>query len=352
MRSKLIKALILIMLLGSTGCSSGSSEEKTLEKFEDNGYSLYFADYDNRFYYDMNGNLYPEEFDNRLQPGKKDNELHFSFNPEIRSVEIHGNNEAIVVNPYPENSDKTGIRTITYYNKDSDNYRKGVGNVKEERVYFQQMSKSLLSYIYFFEEDEDSRENIQDFQVCGEEARSDAIAIRKQYQTTLENLDITEDELESLIEWALGEPQEEVTTKVRNMFTNQEQLTVDEVEQKIINADFKIDKLANNSTVIHFYNRIGQNYCVSADNNTILFFDIDDPLEYGVVYAIVNGDEKLMTQDMEQVYNFSTEKMESGKRLSEDAMESGEFMRYMFNDEVLQGIGITLEELQMFFDEY
>lgn len=356
MKQKIIKMLVLIMLLGVTGCGGNSNSktgEKVLKAFEDNGYTVYFRDYENDLYYDKKENIYNVEFKDISIPGKKDNTMRYAFKPKELSMEIQKNDEEVFIikneAAKPESKDEA-FKRIYYVNRMNETYIKRFGEEAEEKVEFDHNYSSKEPYIYFLEENKESRKYIKEEDICGEKSKDSALEVRDTYQKTLEKLDISEDELLVFAEWMNENAKADMLKSIENKFKKQKVLTTAEVAKRVEDAGYEIEELDSDSTYISF-EYIGSDYVLIGGKEMIIFYDSKKDEEGNVSYVIEDGEDKLITEKRKEVYNMETEKSETTNKMSKENINSGGFLKYIFDYQILVKAGITKEELVSLFSE-
>lgn len=359
MIKSIIRVLVFTMLLGLTGCGSGRRDGRdVLKKFEDAGYTIYFRDYDNRCYYDNKGNIYPYEYDKTIFPGKKDNTLRLPFKPKEIGIEIRKNDtESFALSNISkeDSSLKKEENLISYTDGKSNKYVKDLGDLKEEKVIFDIKYYKTEPHIYFFEEHNKSKEGYDEEDICGEESKKDATKVKNRYEKELDALGISEEDLLTLSKWIDENTKKEILKTTIKTFNGQEKLTIDEIVDKFEDANFYLDTLDDGNRFVSFEDRIlDKVYCLVGNKDNIITYEFIDgqDIKEGIYWVIETDREILTVYGRESIYDVEKEKHETTKKLTEDQISEGEYLRYMVYDDILKSLRITKDDLFTFFIEY
>lgn len=227
-----------------------------------------------------------------------------------------------------------------------------MGQIKEEVVKFKEDFSKTEPYVYFFEEDKGSRERYSEEDICGEDAKQDALNVKERYQKELDKIGISEEDLLEFDKWINENTKRDVLKKAVKAFNEQEKLTIDEIVDVLKAEDFYMDKLDDESTVLSYTDAADVVYFLIGNKNRILAYEFkeDDTDE---VFWLLEGDDDFLTQNgRERVYDLNKEEHVTTKKLTDSQITDGKYLKISMQLNVLNNPRLTREDLFTFFAEY
>lgn len=351
MKKFITAALAAMMLFTITGCSSKPDPKDTIKTIEENGFTVLFY-LGNGDFYDSEGNVYSDE------GIKKDKSRLTGAPTDIITYRIINDEESLSAYVTKEDENVSSL----YYSTEDGSYSIDLEKNRKS-AFISGVSSNTDSCTYYFEgeADEDAV-----FETCSSSKLKTAEKIQDKYNSFLEKVGVSEEELIAGLNWFSTEYVKDVKSDLTKEFKNQKPLTNDEIITAFKKQDYDVAKGEDGVILITNVNaesdfRIRYITSLLNDNQEPyallyvynLYYKPSSTQKVGMSYGYYfdNKREVTLSTDSKYMYDLTNEKSIGDLTCDSDFVDTSSTLQFTFND-LLETVGITKDELVSFLKTY